>query len=205
MSVLFWGATLGTVGIIVAIQLYSNLAKVRDNWSAYRCNPLFMLFAGWIDPTTGIDGNFRKCMNLYGKDLVGSMTDIFGAQIALVIEALTSILNPLKMFRTLFATIRKFILSFTNSTLQKASGPLSTFSYLMIKIQDLMRKMAASGYISAFFGLTVVSFIEGFVSLFISIVKGFIIAMLIIAVVLALFNFPLLALVLYIASQLQGI
>lgn len=205
MSVLFWGATLGTVGIIVAIQLYSNLAKVRDNWSAYRCNPLFMLFAGWIDPTTGIDGNFQKCMNLYGKELVGSMTDIFGAQIALVIESLTSILNPLKMFRTLFATIRKFILSFTNSTLQKASGPLSTFSYVMIKIQDLMRKMSASGYISAFFGLTVVSFIEGFISLFISIVKGFIIAMLIIAVVLAMFNFPLLALVLYIASQLQGI
>jgi hypothetical protein len=205
MNLLFWTATIGTLGIIGYIQVYYNLVKIRDSWSEYRCNPLYMIFAGWVDPDIGTEGNFQRCMNLYGKDLVTSMTDLFGAQISLVIEALTEILNPLKMFRTLFATIRKFILSFTNTTLQKASGPLSSFSFLMIKIQDLLRKMSASGYISSLFGLTFVSFIEGFVSLFISIVKGFIIAMLIIATILALFNFPLLALVLYIASQLQGI
>ena len=82
---------------------------------------------------------------------------------------------------------------------------MSAFAYLMVKIQDLLRKMTGSGYITAFFGLSVVSFIEGFISLFISIIKGFIIAMLIIAVILALFNFPLLALVLYISSLLAGI
>jgi hypothetical protein len=164
-----------------------------------------MAFAGWIDPDTGTAGNFRKCMNLMGKDLVGGMTDVFGAQMSLIIDALSNILNPLKLFRELFTRIRGFILSFTNSTLQKASGPLSAFSFLLIKIQDLLRKMAASGYVGSFFGLTAISFIEGFVALFMNVVKAFVIAMLVIAVVLAFFNFPLLALVLFLASLLQGV
>jgi len=205
MPYIFIGTFLITLGFIFYFYLLSNIGSMRNEWSLYRCNPLYMPFASWIDPSETADGNFRKCMNLMGKDLVSSMTDIFGTQIALIFEALSEILNPLKMFRNLFARIRKFILSFTNTTLQKANGPLSAFSYLLVKIQDLLRKMSASGYISAFFGLSFVSFIEGFVSLFIAIIKGFVIAMLIIAVALALFNAPLLAIVVYIASLLAGV
>jgi hypothetical protein len=205
MPYIFIGSFLITLGFIFFFHLLSNIGSMRNEWSVYRCNPLYMPFASWIDPSETADGNFRKCMNLMGKDLVSIMTDIFGTQIALIFEALSEILNPLKMFRNLFARIRKFILSFTNTTLQKANGPLSAFSYLLVKIQDLLRKMTASGYISAFFGLSFVSFIEGFVSLFIAIIKGFVIAMLIIAVALALFNAPLLAIVVYIASLLAGV
>jgi hypothetical protein len=205
MPYIFIGTFLITLGFIFYFYLLSNIGSMRNEWSLYRCNPLYMPFASWIDPSESAGGNFRKCMNLMGKDLVSSITDIFGTQIALIFEALSEILNPLKLFRNLFARIRKFILSFTNTTLQKANGPLSAFSYLLVKIQDLLRKMSASGYISAFFGLSFVSFIEGFVSLFIAIIKGFVIAMLIIAVILALFNAPLLALVVYIASLLAGV
>ena len=205
MPYIFIGTFLLTLGFVFYYFIVANLGSIRSSWSVNRCNPLYMPFASWIDPAETAEGNFQKCMNLMGKDLVSSMTDLFGAQIALIFEALSSILNPLKLFKSLFATIRKFILSFTNSTLQKANGPLSAFGYIMVKIQDLLRKMTASGYISAFFGLSMVSFIEGFISLFISIIKGFIIAMLIIAVILALFNAPLLALVVYIASLLAGI
>lgn len=205
MPYIFIGTFLLTLGFVFYYFIVANLGSMKSSWSLYRCNPIYMPFASWIDPSETADGNFRKCMNLMGKDLVSSMTDLFGAQIALIFEALSEILNPLKMFRVMFATIRKFILAFTNTTLQKANGPLNAFSYLMIKIQDLMRKMSASGYISAFFGLSFVSFLEGFISLFISIIKGFVIAMLIIATILALFNFPLLALVLYIASLLAGV
>jgi hypothetical protein len=205
MPYIFIGTFLLALTSVFYFYIVANLRNIKNNWSLHRCNPIYMPFTSWIDPSETADGNFQKCMNLMGKDLVSSMTDLFGAQIALIFESLSSILNPLKLFRNLFATIRKFILAFTNSTLQKANGPMSAFAYLMVKIQDLLRKMTGSGYITAFFGLSVVSFIEGFISLFISIIKGFVIAMLIIAVILALFNFPLLALVLYISSLLAGI
>ena len=205
MGYIFWSTFLLSLTVILYLEFQYNIVDIRNNWSKYRCNPLYMPFAGLIDEKTGTSGNFQRCMNLIGKDLVSIMSDTFGAQIALITEALLSILNPLKMFRSMFTTIRKFILSFTNSTLSKINGPLSGLSYILIKIQDLLRKISASGYVTALFGLSAVSFIEGFISLFISIIKGFIIAMLIIAFILAMFNFPLLALVLYIASQLQGI
>jgi hypothetical protein len=201
---LFLAVNAATIGVILYLIITQNIQNLRNNWSLYRCNPLYMAFAGWVDPADGVDGNFQKCMNLYGKDLVGGMTDIFGAQMSLITGALADILNPMKLFRDLLARIRGFILSFTNSTLQKASGPLSAFSFLLIKIQDLIRKMTASGYVSAFFGLTAVSFIEGFVALFMNIIKAFVIAMLVIAVFLAFFNFPLLAIVLFLASLLQS-
>lgn len=204
MAYIFWFTLLFTLTLILYLEFQYNIVDIRNNWSLYRCNPLYMPFAGLID-VNGSSGNFQRCMNLLAKDLVSIISDTFGGQIALITEALSSILNPLKLFRTMFTTIRKFILSFTNSTLSKVNGPLSSFSYILIKIQDLLRKMSASGYVTALFGLSAVSFIEGFISLFISIIKGFIIAMLIIAFILAMFNFPLLALVLYIASQLQGI
>jgi len=201
---LFILANIITISFIIYYEIYYNIEKLRNNWSEYRCNPIFMLFSDWIDPTNGIAGNFRKCMNLAGKDLVGNMTDIFGAQISLVIDSLSSILNPLKLFRDMFATIRKFILSFTNSTLQKASGPLSAFSFILIKIQNLMRKMEASGYVSAFFGLTVVSFIQGFITLFLNVVRAFVYALLAISIILIFVGSPLLGVALFIASLLAG-
>lgn len=201
---LFLAVNVVTFGVIFYLIISQNIQNLRNTWSLYRCNPLYMPFAGWIDPDEDAASNFRKCMNLMGKDLVGGMTDVFGAQISLIFESLTDILNPLKLFRSLFARIRGFILSFTNSTLQKASGPLSAFSFLLIKIQDLLRKMSASGYIGAFFGLTAISFIESFIAMFMNVVRAFVIAMLVIAVVLAFFNFPLLALVLFLGALLQG-
>jgi hypothetical protein len=72
------------IGTILYLIINQNIQNLRNNWSLYRCNPLYMAFAGWVDPADGVDGNFRKCMNLYGKDLVGGMTDIFGAQLSLI-------------------------------------------------------------------------------------------------------------------------
>ena len=64
--------------------------------------------------------------------------------------------------------------------------------------------MVGEGYIAAFIGVTAVSFIEGFVSLCLTIIKGFVYAMLIIAVVLALFQPEILAIVLVLASSLAA-
>jgi len=162
-----------------------------------------MPLAGFIDPV-GLDSNFQHCMNAFGKEVVADSTDVFGSQFSLIGEALEALSNPLKLFRELFSRIRKFVLSFANSTLAKASGPTSAFVFYLNKIQDLIRKMVGEGYIAAFFGVSAVSFIEGFVTLCISIIKGFVLAMLAIAFVLALFQPEILAIVLVIASMLAA-
>jgi len=205
MGYIFWLSLTITFFTILYIEFEYGIIEIRNNWSKYRCNPLYMPFASLIDPEIDVSSNFQRCMNLMGKGLVSEMDDSMSGQMSLITDSLQSVLNPLKMFRNMFTTIRKFMLSFTNTTLSKLNGPVSSFSFILIKIQDLLRKIAASGYITALFGMSAVSFIEGFISLFITIVKGFVLAMLLISTVLAVFNFPLLALVLFIAAQLQGI
>lgn len=163
-----------------------------------------MPLAGIVDPETGLDGNFQHCMNMIGKEVVSDATDVFGSQFSLIGSILESIASPLKLFRELLGRIRQFVVSFATKTLGKASGPTSAFVYYLNKIQDLLRKMVGEGYIAAFFGVSAVSFMEGFVTLCITAIKGFVFAMLAISIVLALFQPEILAMVLVIASMLAA-
>jgi hypothetical protein len=198
---MFIGLSILTVFIVFGFHLYANLNNIRANWSKYRCNPLYMPFA-WLVSPEDADTNFSKCMSSAGTELVKDATDVFGSEFSLIEEILSAMADPLSIFRNMLSRIRSMMMSFTNSTLAKASGPVSAFAYVLNKIQDLFRRMSAQGYISAFFGISVVSFIEGFVTLCISIIKGFVIAMLVISIILALFQPELLAVVLVIASLL---
>jgi hypothetical protein len=72
------------------------------------------------------------------------------------------------------------------------------------KIQDLIRRIVGEGYIAMFFGVTAISFIQGFVMLVIAVIKGFVIAMLAISVILALFQPEILVITLVIASLLAA-
>ena len=198
---MFIGLSILTVFIVFGFHLYANLNNIRANWSKYRCNPLYMPFA-WLVSPEDADTNFSRCMSSVGSEIVKDATDVFGSEFSLIEEILSAMANPLSIFRNMLSRIRSMMMSFTNSTLAKASGPVSAFAYVLNKIQDLFRRMSAQGYISAFFGISVVSFIEGFVTLCISIIKGFVIAMLVISIILALFQPELLAVVLVIASLL---
>jgi hypothetical protein len=201
---IFFGAPVVAVFAMLIFHAYGNLRKLQDNWSQYRCNPIYMPLAGFVDPKTGWEGNFQHCMNMMGKEVVSDATDMFGSQFSLINYALEAILAPLKLFRGLFYRIRKFVLSFSSKTLGKATGPMSAFVFYLNKIQDLLRRMVGEGYIATLFSVTAVSFIEGFVTLCISVIKGFVMAMLAISIVLALFQPELLAIVLVIASMLAA-
>jgi hypothetical protein len=202
--IIFWATPVLVVAAVVGFTIYGNIRKLESTWSTHRCNPLYMPFAGIVDSKTGIHGNFQHCMNLMGKSVMGTVTDALGSQFSIIAEALEAIENPLSIFRTMLTMIRKFVLSFTSKTLGKASGPVSMFVYYLNKIQDLLRRMVGEGYIAAFFGVSVVSFIEGFVSLCLAVIKGFVIAMLIIAFILAMFNIPLFVIVLTLAASLAA-
>jgi hypothetical protein len=202
--ILFFSAPVLTILGILFYHAYGNLRKIEADWSTYRCNPLYMPFAGFVDSSTGVAGNFQHCMNLMGKSVMANLTDALGSQFSIISEALQAIENPLSIFRVMLTAIRKFVISFATSTLGKASGPTSMFVYYLNKIQDLIRRMVGEGYIATFLGVTAVSFIEGFVSLCLSVIKGFVMAMLIIAIILAMFQPEILAIVLVLASSLAA-
>jgi hypothetical protein len=204
---LFIGFNLIALGSIMYFITIQNIHKIRDNWSAYRCNPLYIPMAYVVDDPGGFSAvadNFEHCIAMMSSSVVGQMNDGLNSQFSIIGEALSTITNPLKLFRSMFTMMNKFILSFTTTTLGKVSGPLSMFIFYLNKIQDLIRRIVGEGYIAAFFGVTIVSTIEGFVSLCLAIIKGFVYAMLIISVILALFQPEILAIVLVLASSLAA-
>lgn len=202
--VLFIGTFFLAITGVAYYHLFGNLRKVRDNWSLYRCNPVYMPFASWIDSSISTESNFIHCMNQIGKEVIGHNNDVFGSLLSVISEGIGTLLSPLKIFRALLSRIRGFVLSFTNSTLGKVNGPVSAMSYYLNKIQDILRRFVGQGYITAMFGASAVGFIESFVTLVITIIKGFVIAMLAISFILALFQPELLAIVLVIASLLAS-
>ena len=202
--IVFWLAPILAILTIFGNYAYGNLRKIEDNWSEHRCNPMYMPFAGMVDPELGAGGNFRSCLNLIGKSVVGRLIEVLSSQFSLIAGMLADITNPLALMRAMMNNMRQFIMSFAGSTLGKASGPVSMFVYYLNKIQDLIRRIVGEGYIATFFGITAVAFIQGFVFLIIGVIKAFVIAMLIISVILAMFNLPMLAIVLTIAASLAA-
>ena len=187
---------------IIAVHVYGNLRKIQNSWGTYRCNPFYMPFAGLIDPSVGVQGNFEHCMNLIGKDVMGVLLDVMNSLLPVISSSVKELLAPLSAFRSMFATMRKFVLSFTSTTLGKVSGPVSAFSYTLIKVRDLLNRMVGEGTLAVFLGATSVGFIESFVVLCFSVIKAFVIAMMAMSVILALFQPEILVIVVFIASLL---
>jgi hypothetical protein len=164
-----------------------------------------MPFVSFLDDSTDTETNFYNCLGVISKNVVSQMTDSLGSQFSIIGETLESLSNPINAFREISNMMRKTVLSFVTSILGKASVPLSSFVYILNKVQDLLRRMVGEGYIAALFGVTMVSFIEAFVSLIVNIIKGFVYAMLIISVILMLFQPEILAIVLSLASALAAV
>lgn len=181
-----------------------SIDKVKSNWTEYRCNPFYMPFAGYMqsDVTTG--ENFQYCLNAIGSEALKLPLDAVHDVMSVATDSISEISGPLGLFREMFARIRKFMLSFTASTLTKVTGSTNVFVFYLAKIRDVLKRFIGQGYIASYLAYVGVSFIESFVTLCITVIKSFIYAMLCIAIILALFQPEILAVVIVIASMLAA-
>jgi hypothetical protein len=185
---------------MLAIHGRETLDEIKSNWTEYRCNPAYMPFASVIDPETSVGQNFTHCLNVLGTEVWKGPLDSLNSVFATTGESLGEITGSLGLFRSMFGRMRKFMLSFTISTLSKAASSTSVFVHYLIKIRDIFQRFVGQGYISAYLSQVIIAFIESFAMLFMSILKTFIYIMLAISFVLALFQPQLLAIVLVLAS-----
>jgi hypothetical protein len=197
-------ATLASIlGILVAHGM-GNWEKIKDNWPEYRCNPMYMPVAGFVRPDVSGADNFVYCANA----LAGSIWGIVQAQInsyfGVLLSSLGELAGPLDVFRLVISNIRKFLFSFMAQSMSKAAGSTSMFLHYLTKIQDVMKRFVAQGYIGAYLVQVIVDFIWSFVTLFISIVKTFVFILLAISFILALFNPMMLVLAIVLGSLIAA-
>lgn len=198
--------TLPIIAIFIASIAHASesLDKIKTNWNDYRCNPMYMPLAGLVGQNTSISQNFNQCMNSFGNEVLKVPLDGISSGFSLITSGLNELTGPLPLIRNLFVRIRKFMLSFAASTFSKIASSTSIFIHYLIKINDVLKRFVGQGYIASYLTYILISFIESFVLLFITILKTFVIIMLAISFVLALFQPELLAIVLVLASLLAA-
>lgn len=201
---LFFGLPVVAVFIMLVIHASESLNKIKENWNEYRCNPIYMPFAGAIRDDVTTQENLLYCLNQMGNEVLKYPLDAIHQLLGTFTSSLGEITGSLGTFRSVFSTIRKFMLSFTASTMNKVASSSSVFIHYLIKIRDVLKRFVGQGYIVSYLTYVVFSFLESFIILFISILKTFVIIMLAISFVLALFQPELFAIVLALASILAA-
>lgn len=184
------------------IHASESLDKIKLNWNEYRCNPIYIPFAGYIRPDIGVESNFQHCINMFGQDIFKEIIDALMALFKTLTSSLTEMAGPLAGFRDVFSRLRLFLFSFGAQTFGKITNSMGSLSFILIKIRDVLKRFAGSGYIGAFVVNAGVDFITSFVMSIISVIKGFVYALLAISVILALFQPEMLVLAIVLASMI---
>uniref|UniRef100_A0A6C0F179 Uncharacterized protein n=1 Tax=viral metagenome TaxID=1070528 RepID=A0A6C0F179_9ZZZZ len=197
-------ATVLSILVMGIVHASSSVEKIKLHWNEYRCNPIYMPFAGSIRPDVDTAENFAYCTNAMAGHFFGYIIDGINQLFSTAAESLGALADPLVAFREMFTKLRMFMLSFASSTFSKAASSTSVFVHYLIKIRDVLKRFVGEGYIGAFLVNAIVDFIWSFVTLFISILKTFVFALLAISIILALFQPELLVVAIVLASMIAA-
>lgn len=201
---LFFGLPILVLFIMGMIHASESINKIRDNWNEYRCNPIYIPFAGAIRPDITTADNFGYCINMMGQGIFKYLLDALGLLFKDMNAGIGELTTALPGVRGVIARLRKFLFSFGAQTFGKILTSMSSVTYYIIKIRDVLKRFIGQGYISAFLANAGIDFAMSFVYLMMSIIKGFVYALLAISIVLALFQPELLALAVALASMIAA-
>jgi len=197
-------ATLSAILLMGIVHASSSIEKIKLHWNEYRCNPLYMPFAGMIRPDVDTAENFTYCSNAMAGNFFGYIIDGINQLFSTTAGSLGALADPLTAMRDMISKMRMFMLGFASSTFSKAASSTSVFVHYLIKIRDVLKRFVGEGYIGAFLVNAIVDFIWSFVTLFISILKTFVFALLAISIILALFQPELLVVAIVLASMIAA-
>lgn len=197
---LFFGLPILAVFLMCVVHASETLDKVRMNWNQYRCNPAYIPFAGIVRPDVGVESNFQYCINQFGQSIFKFIIDAVMSMFKTLTSSISEFSSALPGMRSIFSRMRKVIFSFAAQTFGKIANSMGSISYILIKIRDILKRFVGEGYIAAFLAQTSMDFIISFVMAIISIIKGFVYALLAISIILALFQPEMLVLAILLAS-----
>jgi hypothetical protein len=199
---LFFATPLIALFLMGVVHASESLDKIRLHWNEYRCNPIYIPFAGAIRPDIGVEENFQHCMNMFGQSIFRFVIDAIMLLFKDLVSGLAELTGPLTSARGIFSKIRNAMLSFAAQTFGKITNSMSSITYIIIKIRDVLKRFVGQGWIAVFLSNTLIDSAVSFVMLCISIIKGFVYALLAISFMLALFQPEMLVIAIVFASML---
>ena len=142
--VIFVVATLAALLAAVYTIILAGIDEIKQNWVQYRCNPVYMPFAGLVGVDTA--GNFMRCTIKSFQDYAGFILDPINHLFGTFLAMFSSIAESLNSMRAMFNGIRTAFLGIVTMIFGKLANTLSAMQYLMIRIRTVFLRVAAVMY-----------------------------------------------------------
>jgi hypothetical protein len=122
-------------------SLSLNMETIRKDWPKYRCNPVYMPFAGQMGED--VSKNFTQCTQGILKDIMGYILKPVNYSLSLLGTLGTRFENSLNMVRKMIHKIRSLATTVFGQIYGVFLNILIEFQRMMIHIRDLMSKLMA--------------------------------------------------------------
>ena len=119
---------------IAGVFFFSQLKNIKDNWSTYRCNPMYMPLAD------DVETNFVYCVQNSMSSFMGFIMQPLTFLTSSMSGMLSGFLNEINMVRAMFDKVRTFISSSVESIFGVFLNLIIEFQKIIIGIKDLIGK-----------------------------------------------------------------
>lgn len=149
------------VGMMLYVYVRSNADEIKANWVQYRCNPIYMPFAGMF--TDNVSENFQFCMYSMTEALFAYALIPVHKMFGMFTDVLQTVLGQMNVFRSFVTGIQSFITSFFTGFMGKIGNTFGTMVHLLSTLRDITGRIVASG---AYAAITMSTGVNFFMSLF---------------------------------------
>jgi len=128
-----------SVASTVYMYFIANIKNLKDNWVEYRCNPLYMPFAGLVGQD--ILTNFSGCVMKSFHDYAGFIMDPLMSMFSDMSENVSEIGGAMEDMRGMMSDVRGGFLGIIGTVFGKIENLMSQFQYIIIRMRTLLARV----------------------------------------------------------------
>jgi hypothetical protein len=189
---------------VTYFQIQNKLLEVKQNWPEYRCRPVVMPFAGWINAPDGVSPleytkqNFMECSANSTKGVFDRPMSMVYVIFNVIMGVFKNILEAIEKFRLIFNRMRDALKNIFLTVFYRIQNVIIPLQMMLIKMVDFFEKIKG---ILATFLLTFVGVLWSFYSLIGSVYEMMIIILVVmIVIIIVLWYIPFVGWALAIAA-----
>jgi hypothetical protein len=139
-------AVLGVGMYFVYLHLKNNSAVIKKDWNSYRCNPLYIPFAGLIMNPTNMSKldytteNFSDCFQVILKDIMEVVLLPLEAASILISASISILSGVMNSFAEALANLRDALIDNTGGSAQKQTELSTIITKFTVKIKSALAK-----------------------------------------------------------------
>lgn len=190
------------LGVIGYTYVQANLDNLREDWTKYRCNPLYMPFAGGIQPEVSTLENYQFCVNMMSQNVFSLLMQPVNLMFGVFTGVLGAVIHDLGYFRNFVSGIMTFITSFTGDIFSKIQNTFGVMVSLLARVRDLTSRILGSAGYAATIMITTINFIKSLWSLLVTLINTIVTILFALSIVLAFVFPPLLAFAIFLGSKI---